>query len=197
MVPWDGIDEVGRRPAFFVIHARVFKRVRSQEKGTRGVNLEQRIEEIIEPAVHDLGFEIVRVQLSGNHNPRLQIMAEPIVGDIMTVDHCATISRAVSAILDVDDPIGGAYTLEVSSPGLDRPLVKLTDFERFAGFDVRIETFEAVDGRKRFRGRLSSVEGETINIEVDGTDMSIPYPLVLRAKLLVTDEMLTAQDATQ
>ena len=75
--------------------------------------------------------------------------------------------------------------------------MKLRDFERFAGFDVRIETFEAVDGRKRFRGRLSSVEGETINIEVDGTDMSIPYPLVRRAKLLVTDEMLTAQDATR
>ena len=168
---------------------------RQKEDGV--LHLEQRIEEIIEPAVHDLGFEIVRVQLSGNHNPRLQIMAEPIVGDIMTVDHCATISRAVSAILDVDDPIEGAYTLEVSSPGLDRPLVKLRDFERFAGFDVRIETFEAVDGRKRFRGRLSSVEGETIDIEVDGTDMSIPYPLVRRAKLLVTDEMLTAQDATR
>ena len=168
---------------------------RQKEDGV--LHLEQRIEEIIEPAVHDLGFEIVRVQLSGNHNPRLQIMVEPIVGDIMTVDHCATISRAVSAILDVDDPIEGAYTLEVSSPGLDRPLVKLRDFERFAGFDVRIETFEAVDGRKRFRGRLSSVEGETITIEVDGTDMSIPYPLVRRAKLLVTDEMLTAQDATR
>ena len=69
--------------------------------------MEQRIEEIIEPAVQDLGFEIVRVQLSGNHNPRLQIMAEPIVGDIMTADHCATISRAVSAILDVDDPLRG------------------------------------------------------------------------------------------
>ena len=168
---------------------------RQKEHGV--LHLEQRIEEIIEPAVQDLGFEIVRVQLSGKHNPRLQIMAEPIVGDIMTVDHCATISRAVSAILDVDDPIEGAYTLEVSSPGLDRPLVKLRDFERFAGFDARIETFEAVGGRKRFRGCLSSVEGETIIIEVDGTDMSIPYPLVRRAKLLVTDEMLTAQDATR
>ena len=185
---------MGRWPAFFIIHPRALTRFWSQAKETGGL-LEQRIEEIIEPAVQDLGFEIVRVQLSGNHNPRLQIMAEPIVGDIMTADHCATISRAVSAILDVDDPIEGAYTLEVSSPGLDRPLVKLRDFERFAGFDARIETFEAVDGRKRFRGRLSSVEGETITIEVDGTDVSIPYPLVRRAKLLVTDEMLTAQDA--
>ena len=159
------------------------------------MHLEQRIEEIIEPAVQDLGFEVVRVQLSGNHNRRLQIMAEPIVGDNMTVDHCATISRTVSAILDVDDPIVGTYTLEVSSPGLDRPLVKLRDFERFAGFDARIETTEAVDGRKRFRGRLGGVESETIAIEVDGLDMSIPYPLVLRAKLLVTNDMLAVQDA--
>ena len=160
------------------------------------MHLEQRIEEIIEPAVQGLGFEVVRVQLSGNHNPRLQIMAEPIVGDNMTIDHCATISRTVSAILDVDDPIGDAYTLEVSSPGLDRPLMKIRDFERFAGFEARIETNEAVDGRKRFRGRLGGVEGENITIEVDGEDMSIPHLLVLRAKLLVTNDLLTAQDVT-
>ena len=195
MIPWNGIDEVGRWPAFFVIHPRALTRFRGQEYG--GVHLEQRIEEIIEPAVQDLGFEIVRVQLSGNHNPRLQIMAEPIVGDIMTADHCAAISRAVSAILDVDDPIEGAYTLEVSSPGVDRPLVKLRDFERFAGFDVRIETNEAVDGRKRFRGRLSGVEGENIAIEMDGEDMSIPFPLVLRAKLLVTNDMLAVEEVTR
>ena len=161
------------------------------------MHLEQRIEEIIEPAVQDLGFEVVRVQLSGNQNPCLQIMAEPIVGDNMTIDHCATISRTISAILDVDDPIGGAYTLEVSSPGLDRPLMKIRDFERFAGFEARIETNEAVDGRKRFRGRLSGVEGENITIEVDGEDMSIPHPLVLRAKLLVTNDLLAAEDVTR
>ena len=194
MVPWNGIDEVGHWPAFFVIHPALPEKFGGRQKEHGILHLEQRIEEIIEPAVQDLGFEIVRVHLSGNHNPRLQIMAEPIVGDIMTVDHCATISRVVSAILDVDDPIEGAYSLEVSSPGLDRPLVKHRDFERFAGFDVRIETFEAVDGRKRFRGRLGSVEGEIITVEVDGTDMSIPFPLVRRAKLLVSDEMLAAQD---
>ena len=197
---WDsalnGIDEVGLGPAFFVIFIRVLKKVRRKRKGQGRVHLEQRIEEIIELAVQDLGFEVVRVQLSGNQNPRLQIMAEPIVGDNMTIDHCATISRMVSAILDVDDPIGGAYTLEVSSPGLDRPLMKIRDFERFAGFEARIETNEAVDGRKRFRGRLSGVEGENITIEVDGEDMSIPHLLVLRAKLLVTNDLLTAQDVT-
>ncbi len=184
-------------PPFFVILIRVLKKVRRLKKGHGRVHLEQRIEKIIEPAVQDLGFEVVRVQLSGNHNPRLQIMAEPIVGDNMTIDHCATISRTVSAILDVDDPIQGGYTLEVSSPGLDRPLVKLRDFKRFAGSDVRIETNETVDGRKRFRGRLSGVEGETITIEVDGEDMSIPYSLVHRAKLLVTNDMLAGQDVTR
>ncbi len=158
------------------------------------LQLEKRIEEIIEPAVHDLGFEVVRIELSGDHNPRLQIMAEPLKGDVMTVDHCASISRAVSAILDVDDPINGAYTLEVSSPGLDRPLVKLRDFVRFAGFEARIDTTQAVDGRKRFRGRLGGVDGETVSISVDGQEMTIPYPEIRRAKLLVSDEMLAAQD---
>ncbi|MBT3658173.1 MAG: ribosome maturation factor RimP [Rhodospirillaceae bacterium] len=157
------------------------------------MQLEKRIEDIIAPTVNDLGFEIVRVQLSGKHNPRLQIMAEPIKGSEMTVDHCATISRAVSALLDVDDPISDAYTLEVSSPGLDRPLVKLHDFERFAGFEARIETLEAVDGRKRFRGRLGGVEGETVTISVEGADMDIPYPEIQRAKLLVTDDLVAAQ----
>ena len=184
-------------PPFLLSTLEVSKRFGARQKGYLTVHLEKRIEEIIEPAVQDLGFEIVRVQLSGNQNPRLQIMAEPIAGDIMTVDHCAIISRTVSAILDVDDPIKGTYTLEVSSPGLDRPLVKLKDFERFAGLDARIETFEAVDGRKRFGGRLSSVEGETITIEVDGTGMSIPYSFVRRAKLVFTDDMLTATDATE
>ena len=184
-------------PPFLLSTSGFLRRFGGRQKGHGRVHLEQRIEKIIEPAVQDLGFEVVRVQLSGNHNPRLQIMAEPIVGDNMTIDHCATISRTVSAILDVDDPIQGGYTLEVSSPGLDRPLVKLRDFKRFAGSDVRIETNETVDGRKRFRGRLSGVEGETITIEVDGEDMSIPYSLVHRAKLLVTNDMLAGQDVTR
>lgn len=173
------------------------RRKRRMRNGGSALHLEKRIEEIIEPTVSELGFDIVRVQLSGKHNPRLQIMAEPAEGNTMTVDDCAAISRAVSAILDVDDPLPDAYTLEVSSPGLDRPLVKLRDFERFAGFEARIETEQARDGRKRFRGRLGGIDGETVMIAVDGQDMAIPYPDVRRAKLLVTDELLAAAEGQE
>ena len=157
------------------------------------MQLEERIERIIEPAIFELGFSVVRVQLSGTHNPRLQIMAEPTSDKKMTVEHCAKISRAVSALLDIDDPIQGNYTLEVSSPGLDRPLVKLADFERFIGLEVRIETKAAIDGRKKFRGRLERVEEKTIRILIDGEGWGIPYSSVRRAKLVVLDDVLAGQ----
>ena len=149
-----------------------------------------RIEKIIEPTVNNLGFDIVRVLLSGDHNPRLQIMAEPLDGRAMNVDDCAAISRAVSALLDVEDPVSSAYTLEVSSPGLDRPLVRLQHFERFAGYEARIETAIAIDGRKRFRGRLGGIEGDNVLLQVDKNEWVFPFPDIQKAKLIVTDEML-------
>ena len=149
-----------------------------------------RIEKIIEPTIKDLGFDIVRVLLSGDHNPRLQIMAEPLDGRAMNVDDCAAISRAVSALLDVEDPVSSSYTLEVSSPGLDRPLVRLQHFERFAGYEARIETAMAIDGRKRFRGRLGGIEGDNVLLQVDKNEWVFPFPDIQKAKLIVTDEML-------
>lgn len=149
-----------------------------------------RIEKIIEPTVKNLGFDIVRVLLSGDHNPRLQIMAEPLDGRAMNVDDCAAISRAVSALLDVEDPVSSSYTLEVSSPGLDRPLVRLQHFERFAGYEARIETAMAIDGRKRFRGRLGGIEGDNVLLQVDKNEWVFPFPDIQKAKLIVTDEML-------
>ncbi len=165
------------------------------------MELSARIETLIEPVVRDLGFEIVRVQVSGQKRRHLQIMAERRpesgVGDAMTVDDCATISRAVSAILDLEDPIGGAYDLEVSSPGIDRPLVRPADFARFAGFEAKVETFRPIDGRKRFRGRLLGLDGDTVLIMIDDGPRELPYPEIQRAKLIMTDELLAASEGSR
>ena len=158
------------------------------------MSVSQRIEQIIGPTVKDLGFDVVRVQLSGEHNPRLQVMAEPFEERTMTVEDCATISRAVSALLDVEDPISSAFTLEVSSPGLDRPLVRLAHFERYAGFEARIEVSDMIDGQKRFRGRLGGVDGENVLMEVDGDERALPFADIYRAKLMMTDELLAAAE---
>ena len=151
-----------------------------------------RIEQIITPSVEALGYEIVRVLLLGGQRPTLQIMAERTDGAPMTVEDCADISRSVSALLDVEDPIAGAYTLEVSSPGLDRPLTRLKDFERFAGFTAKLETRLAIEGRKRFKGMLKGVEGEEIILDAEGGLARVAFDNVLRAKLVITDELLRA-----
>jgi ribosome maturation factor RimP len=161
------------------------------------VTLEQRIAEIIGPAIEDLGYDLVRVQMSGQRRKKLQIMAEPADGSMMNVDHCAEISRAVSALLDVEDPIDEAYTLEVSSPGIDRPLVKLADFERFKGFDARVELHTAVDGRRRFSGRLLGVEGDAVVVDVDEGEALLPFADIQKAKLLMTDELIAAHQEAQ
>lgn len=152
----------------------------------------RQIEELIEPTVHDLGFGVVRVMLTGGQRPTLQVMVEPLAGGPMTVDHCAEISRAVSALLDVSDPIGGAYRLEVTSPGIDRPLVRRGDFERFAGFEARLETAEPIAGRRRFRGRLAGVIDDDICLRLPEGEQRIPYVAVTKAKLVLTDDLLAA-----
>lgn len=156
-----------------------------------------RIEQIIAPSVEALGYEIVRVLLLGGQRPTLQIMAERSDGAPMTVEDCADISRSVSALLDVEDPIAGAYTLEVSSPGLDRPLTRLKDFERFAGFTAKLETRLAIDGRKRFKGTLTGIEGEDILIDAESGPARVAFDDVLRAKLVITDELLRAASGSE
>lgn len=174
-----------------------------------------RIEQIIGPSVEGMGYALVRVQMSGGLRPTLQIMAERQDDRAMTVDDCADISRAVSALLDVEDPLPGAYTLEVSSPGIDRPLTRLKDFERFKGLEVRVETAVPLDGRKRFRGILEGIAGEDVRLAliekpaappkpgakpkaplVQGV-VSIPFAMIQRAKLELTDELLKAAAAEQ
>jgi ribosome maturation factor RimP len=156
-----------------------------------------RIQQIIAPSVEAMGYEIVRVQVSGTQRPTLQVMAERKDNAAMTVEDCADISRAVSALLDVEDPISSAYTLEISSPGIDRPLTRLKDFERFAGFEARIEARFPIDGRKRFRGILKGVEDGAIRIETDTGPASVPFDAVQRAKLILTDELIAASTAQQ
>ncbi len=150
------------------------------------------IENLIEPSIAAMGYKVVRIQISGSKRPRLQVMAERADGTGMTIDHCADLSRAISAILDVEDPLPGAYLLEVSSPGLDRPLVKRDDFDRFAGFEVRLETARMIEGRRRFRGRLEGTDDESVVIVVDGQRWSLPYDEVASAKLVITDKLIQA-----
>jgi ribosome maturation factor RimP len=117
-------------------------------------------------------------------------MAERTDDRAMRVEDCTEISRTVSALLDVADPIAGAYLLEVSSPGIDRPLVRREDFARFAGFEAKVELSAPVDGRKRFRGRLLGVEGDDVRLLVDALPVALPITTVTRAKLVLTDELL-------
>ena len=165
------------------------------------MNVSERIAAIINPTIEGMGFELVRVQVSGESRPRLQVMAEPADGRNMDVEDCATLSRAISAVLDVEDPITSAFTLEVSSPGIDRPLTRAKDFERWKGFDARVELEHGVDGRKRFTGKLlglaseKSEQGELIQIEVDGEICVLPFDDLHRAKLLLSDDLIKA--ATQ
>ena len=148
---------------------------------------------LIEPSLDSMGYELVRAQISGGASDCcLQIMAERKDRAEMNVEDCASISRNISTVLDVEDPISEAYTLEVSSPGMDRPLVRLDDFNRFAGFETRIDTRDAIVDRKRFRGKLKGLDGETVLIEVDGETYEIPFEDILRAKLVLTDELIAA-----
>ena len=148
------------------------------------------IAEIIEPSLEAMGYRLVRVAVIGAGRMTLQIMAERRDEAAMSVDDCAEISRTVSALLDVADPIAGAYTLEVSSPGIDRPLVRLEDYDRFAGFEAKIELSQPVSGRKRFRGRLLGSAGENVRLISESGEVQLPFPVIARAKLVLTDDLL-------
>ncbi len=151
------------------------------------------IEALIAPSLEALGYEIVRAMImGGSDNPTLQIMAERSADGGMEVGDCAKVSRTISALLDVEDPIAGAYTLEVSSAGLDRPLTRFKDFERFAGFEAKIEMADLVNGRKRFLGRLLGVDGGKVLIDTDEGEQRLTFEGIAKAKLLLTDELIAA-----
>lgn len=151
--------------------------------------MDRRLAEIVTPVIEDLGFELVRIRLMTGKTATLQIMAERPEGGI-EVDDCAAISTAVSATLDVEDPILDTYTLEVSSPGIDRPLTRLKDFETFEGYEAKIETSELIDGRKRFKGILAGVEGDEVLVNIEEGTVGLKFDWLTDAKLVLTDELI-------
>jgi ribosome maturation factor RimP len=166
------------------------------------MSLTEQIEQMISPSIEALGYEVVRVSLAGSTRKVLQIMAEPADGRVMSVEDCARVSRAISAILDVEDPISGAYSLEVSSPGIDRPLTRPKDFDRYAGHEAKIETHEPIDGRKRFKGTLKGVVpgsdgGEAVKLDSEGAEIALPLNQIAKAKLVLTDALIAAHQAQE
>jgi ribosome maturation factor RimP len=155
----------------------------------------KRIESIIAPSLDEMGFDVVRVRLMGVQRRTLQVMVERRDGANLTVDDCATVSRAISALLDVEDPIEGAFTLEVSSPGLDRPLTRPADYDRFAGLEAKVELNRLVDGRRRFRGRIIGLFDGAVRIDSESRIAEFPFEDIERAKLVLTDELLALAGA--
>ncbi|OQM74817.1 ribosome maturation factor RimP [Manganibacter manganicus] len=161
----------------------------------RESGIDARIASIVQPVLRGVGFRLVRVRLSGQHGLTLQIMAERDDGT-MTVEDCEEVSRAVSPALDVEDPIEKAYHLEVSSPGIDRPLVRKSDFSDWAGHLVKLETSVLVSERKRFRGKIAEADEDGVVIESDkaayGEDpvVRVPYDAIAEARLILTDDLI-------
>jgi len=158
--------------------------------------IDRRMAEIITPVIEDMGYELVRVRLMAGKTRTLQIMAQRPDGGI-EVDDCAKISTAISATLDVEDPLEDAYALEVSSPGIDRPLTRLKDFDDWIGYEAKVETTELIDGRRRFRGELAGTEGDEVLITIDppvkGDDpitIGLQFDWLSDAKLVLTDDLI-------
>lgn len=152
--------------------------------------LEERVVALIEPTAADLGLILVRVRISGMRRKKLQIMAERVSDGGMGIEECEALSRAIGPVLDVEDPIPGEYDLEVSSPGIDRPLVRLEDFARFAGHEAKVELSRMIDGRRRFRGAIRAVEGDEIVLDFEGGQARLPFSALADARLILTDRLI-------
>jgi ribosome maturation factor RimP len=155
--------------------------------------IDQRLAEIVAPVAQDLGLELVRLRLMGGQTKTLQVMAQRPDGS-MEVEDCARLSTALSAVLDVEDPIAENYNLEVSSPGIDRPLTRLKDFETWAGHEAKLELSEAVDNRRRFKGILAGTEGDEVLLEIEEgketVTVGLKFDWLADAKLVLTDELI-------
>jgi len=154
--------------------------------------LEAKIAELVAPRLADQNYELVRVQVMGKEMPTVQIMADRADGAALTLDDCTAISHLLSAVLDVEDPISSAWTLEVSSAGIDRPLTRTKDFVHYAGFDAKIELlFPGPGGRKRFTGQLVAADAQTVQLKVEaGEIVTLPRADIKKAKLVLTDALI-------
>ncbi|MEM0944042.1 MAG: ribosome maturation factor RimP [Pseudomonadota bacterium] len=150
---------------------------------------DRRLAEIVRPTVEGMGFGLVRLRYMSGKKATVQVMAERPDGT-MEIEDCAELSRALSAVMDVEDPIEGEFNLEVSSPGIDRPLTRLEDFDRWEGYEARLETEELIDGRRRFKGILAGVEAGEVLIEIEEGTIGLEFDWLADAKLILTDELI-------
>ncbi len=153
--------------------------------------IDRRLAEIVTPTIEGMGYELIRLRLSGSaRHKTLQVMVDRPEGGII-VDECARISTALSALLDVEDPLEEAYTLEVSSPGIDRPLTRLKDFDDWTGYTARIETTELIDGRRRFKGEIAGTEDGEVLLAVEEGTIGLRFEWLAEAKLVLTDALIS------
>lgn len=150
------------------------------------------IENLIAPSLAAMGYRVVRAVFTGGRRATLQVMAERADAAAMSVDDCSLVSQTISALLDIADPIADSYVLEVSSPGIDRPLFERDDYERFAGFEAKLELQQPLDGRRRFRGRLLGLDGDAVKMNLGAEIVRLPLAGIARAKLVLTDELIEA-----
>ncbi len=151
--------------------------------------IDRRLAEIAQPVIEGMGYELVRVRLLTGKQDILQVMAEKPEGGI-EVDDLGEISTALSAVMDVEDPISGEYNLEVSSPGIDRPLTRLKDFDMWQGYEAKLETEELIDGRRRFKGELAGTDGDEVLINIEEGTVGLKFDWLTDAKLVLTDELI-------
>lgn len=152
--------------------------------------VEERIVALIEPTAAQMGYRIVRVRLSGNRRKRLQIMAERESDGQFEITDCERLSRALSPMFDMDDVVKGEFDLEVSSPGIDRPLMRIEDFERWQGYDVKLETAAMINGQRRFKGVIAGVKGDAITLATQAGDVTLDFSALSDARLVLTDKLI-------
>ena len=157
--------------------------------------LESKIKEVLVPSLEAMGFSLVRIRImGGGENRTLQLMIDRLDEQPVSIEDCALVSRNASALLDVEDPINGAYMLEVSSPGIDRPLTKERDFERYVGFEAKLELRDVQDGQRRFQGRLLGCENGVVKLLTEAGETSLSFGTITAAKLILTDELVAAHE---